>query len=87
MSRKRVRRRPDPVLTLRRTDKSLDAVAESGFESYLACRRKTRYRNKTTALRVARKRMAMGVPYLRVYHCPYCNGWHLTKLESWEAPE
>ncbi len=45
----------------------------------LACQRKVRHRTESKALasaaRCAGKRNAKG---LRVYHCPYCRGWHLT---------
>lgn len=87
MSRRDTRHRPSLGVALRRIDRGLDAVAECGYGSYMACGRKTRYGNRANAMRVARRRMAMGVPYLRVYHCPYCGGWHLTKRESWEAQE
>jgi hypothetical protein len=85
VSRERVRHRPSPDVALKQIDQSLDAVAECGYYSYMACGRKVRYRNKATAMRVAKKRIADGVPYLRVYYCPHCGGWHLTKKESWEA--
>jgi hypothetical protein len=43
------------------------------------CRRKTRYASEREADDAAyRKRMEEGLA-LRVYRCPWCDGWHLTR--------
>lgn len=48
---------------------------------------KTRYTHEKAAIRAAMgasRRSGLG---LRVYRCPDCRGWHLTKKKSWvDAP-
>ena len=43
-----------------------------------ACERKNRYASRWEAEDTARECADHGAPPLHVYHCPYCNGWHLT---------
>lgn len=68
---------------IERLDRGLDAVSRYGYWSLMACGRKRRYKNRTDAENMARLRMRNGAPPLRAYHCPHCDGWHLTKRESW----
>ena len=44
------------------------------------CARKILYDNEADARKAVRHRMAGddGAPFLRVYRCPWCAGWHLT---------
>lgn len=44
-----------------------------------SCHMKHRYFDQVSAVIVANKRAAKGAPLLRAYHCPCCDGWHLTK--------
>lgn len=44
------------------------------------CDGKRRYQSNTAALRVATARAGKTTRNLRVYLCPKCNAWHLTKL-------
>lgn len=44
-----------------------------------ACRRKRRYRDRDEAIYSRQHRQAAGAPKLRVYACPCCRGFHLTK--------
>lgn len=46
------------------------------------CQPKVRYKLEAHALRVASLRLRSGVPYLRVYLCPWCKGFHLTSQEG-----
>ena len=43
-----------------------------------ACERKNRYASRYEAELTAAECAEHGAPPLHVYHCPYCNGWHLT---------
>ena len=43
------------------------------------CQNKARYKTKLKALLVANYRVGKGTDYLRVYRCPFCQGYHLTK--------
>ena len=45
------------------------------------CERKIRYRKRTSALSAA-LRSARHTQQIRVYRCPLCNGWHLTRKEA-----
>lgn len=46
------------------------------------CRKKGRYRDDTEAKRVRRCcERSRGEP-LRVYECPRCGGWHLTRVAA-----
>ena len=45
---------------------------------YKACERKNRYASRYEAELTAAECAEHGAPPLHVYHCPYCNGWHLT---------
>ena len=42
------------------------------------CERKQRYDTRAEAEDAVRACIAHGAPELRVYHCRYCGGWHLT---------
>ena len=58
-----------------------DAVVtrEYGASAHYSCGRKMRYESYDDALHQALKRLGRGAVMLRVYECPYCHGWHLTK--------
>lgn len=43
------------------------------------CKRKQRY-SEFGARHVLKKRQPLEAAELHVYRCPYCDGWHLTKL-------
>ena len=43
-----------------------------------SCERKNRYASRYEAELTAAECAEHGAPPLHVYHCPYCNGWHLT---------
>ena len=45
------------------------------------CGNKKTY-DKKTALTVRNRRLREGVEWLRAYHCPKCNFWHLTHGKS-----
>lgn len=45
----------------------------------MTCELKRRYPDQPTALAFAAHRDDRGVPYLTVYRCPDCAGWHLTR--------
>lgn len=45
---------------------------------YSQCTRKRRYAAWSRANEVLRDRMRHGANQLRVYHCPFCDGFHLT---------
>lgn len=49
------------------------------------CQGKNRYARKVLAIEVIGRalcRRKNRPKHLRAYHCPLCNGWHLTKTES-----
>jgi len=49
---------------------------------WIGCRRKIRHKNRNAARRAASKAAAKyRATGLTVYHCAYCNGWHLTKTK------
>ena len=50
----------------------------------LACDGKRAYRTFSKALVSANGRLRDGVPYLRVYHCPHCDLYHLTSQREAE---
>lgn len=45
----------------------------------MTCDRKLRYKSRIYAMCVAIHRVHEGSPPLRVYRCPQCGKWHLTK--------
>jgi hypothetical protein len=45
---------------------------------YRSCAAKVRYRSEHAALRVGKAVLAQRGHATRVYHCPYCDGFHLT---------
>mgnify|MGYP000597455075 CR=1 FL=1 len=47
-----------------------------------SCERKNRYASRYEAELTAVECAEHGAPPLHVYHCPYCNGWHLTSKGS-----
>lgn len=44
-----------------------------GWQTWRMCKRKRRFREQKHARRTARKRN------MRIYECPICDNWHLTK--------
>jgi hypothetical protein len=44
------------------------------------CRRKVRYETEREADDAAYRARMEGTE-LRIYHCPWCAGWHLTRAE------
>ena len=50
----------------------------SGGIVFSQCTGKTRYANEYRANEIARMCMRKGSLHLRVYHCMFCNGYHLT---------
>jgi hypothetical protein len=46
---------------------------------------KVRYTNERTAIRKAILSSRHAALALRVYRCPGCKGWHLTKKPTWMA--
>lgn len=52
-----------------------------GPSAHNSCGRKYRYDTYELALHHALRRIDNGAAQLRVYHCPYCDGWHLTSQE------
>lgn len=50
----------------------------SGGIVFSQCKGKVRYANEFRAKEIARMRMRHGSSPLRVYHCMFCNGYHLT---------
>lgn len=49
------------------------------------CLRKKRYRTEGRAKKVKKWSEAEHGVKLRVYYCPHCFGYHLTKEENWKA--
>ena len=45
------------------------------------CARKSRYKSEKFAKEIAKKRRAASGVQLRVYHCPMCQSFHLTKAQ------
>lgn len=62
----------------KRRERDADVTREFGKAGHRMCGRKVRFSDEHSARSRAEYRMAMGVPMLNVYHCPYCDGWHLT---------
>ena len=59
----------------------------SGGIVFSQCTGKVRYANEFRAKEIARTRMRNGSAPLRVYHCMFCNGYHLThKLRHDDRP-
>lgn len=52
--------------------------AREAAHRHKACERKNRYASQYEAELTAAECADHGAPPLHVYHCPYCNGWHLT---------
>ena len=50
------------------------AASLGGMDDLFASENARRYEAELTAAECAEH----GAPPLHVYHCPYCNGWHLT---------
>jgi hypothetical protein len=46
------------------------------------CLNKTAYGSRAQARRMRRRLKGEGVTELRVYSCPHCGAWHLTKQEE-----
>lgn len=42
---------------------------------------KIRYRDRKDAKKEKMRLEGKRTPYLRVYKCPHCNGWHLTSAQ------
>lgn len=53
------------------------------WAEYYGCARKNRYRSYEKARRDAVNKQKRGAPRLYVYHCDYCDGWHLTRKPFW----
>lgn len=53
-------------------------TSEHGRRDHRACGRKSRFPDEASAIASASYLMHKGNKSLRVYHCPYCGGWHLT---------
>lgn len=51
----------------------------------LPCEGKRAYRTPMKATVAAKGRMRDGVEYLRIYHCPHCDLYHLTSMRETEA--
>lgn len=47
-----------------------------------ACNSKNRYDTKAEAEEIRAHRESQGARGLHVYHCQYCDGWHLTSHEQ-----
>lgn len=47
------------------------------------CRGKTKF-DKKTATTSKNSRMKEDHVALRIYHCPLCNGWHLTHTDPYK---
>lgn len=59
----------------------------SGGIVFSQCTGKVRYDSEFRAKEIARMRMRNGSSPLRVYHCMFCNGYHLThKLRHNDRP-
>lgn len=59
--------------------------AEPGadYSVVYGCKRKVRYGTERKALSVADRRWKKARVELRVYPCPLCQGFHLTKTKNW----
>ena len=56
-----------------------------GWEVFSQCKGKRRYADEFRAREVARLRMRSGSEPLRVYHCEFCDGYHLTHKMKHES--
>ena len=64
-----------------RVQRDKEVTKRGGNEAHRMCGRKKRYPNKVAAEMIAMKSEALyNAPPLRTYQCPWCGGWHLTKL-------
>lgn len=59
------------------------AVPGAEYSVAFGCKRKVRYGTERKALRVADRRFRKVGVELRVYSCPLCQGFHLTKKKDW----
>ena len=76
-----VRRKGRKVSSLKCREDDISRGSKCTYKwKYRSCASKKRYRNESTARRVARncERHRPG-QRLHCYYCPICNGWHLTR--------
>lgn len=70
----------------RREERWRDVIGEFGPQAK-SCARKVRYPTHDDARACADKRYRLSGVEFRVYHCKYCQGWHLTKQTMEERIE
>ena len=62
-----------------RIKRDAEITKKYGMKGHRACGRKRSYPSEEAALSFANRSMNVyGAPPLKVYKCPYCDGWHLT---------
>lgn len=66
----------------RKRERNVDAIRMYGISGHSQCGKKERYDSRAEAETVALRRMIDSDISLRVYHCPICDGWHLTHTEK-----
>lgn len=59
----------------------IGTLDDETFEERM-CKRKKRYKTEMKARKVARTCKRKHGSDLNIYHCPYCDGYHLTKAET-----
>ena len=59
------------------------AAEHDAAQRYKACESKNRYATRADAEENLAWCERQGKRGLQIYHCPYCNGWHLTS-HPWE---
>lgn len=74
----RIRERVKQEEEEERVARDAEVTAEHGESGHRICGRKIRYRTESKARSRAAECQYHGAKGLRVYHCPYCDGWHLT---------
>ena len=67
--------------------KCLGKNAPSAKDRYRQCGKKRRYRSEHDARLSANNGMTKRGTPLRVYRCPICNGWHITKRNADQEQE
>lgn len=61
-----------------RRRRDAEITAKYGKAGHKACGRKVRFPDEQSAMSRAECGMLGTTKRLRVYHCPFCGGWHIT---------